>query len=173
MNASMQINRARRNGERRDRPAIVPGMSVMDAAYHTAQAYPGGVAALALRMGVSPNTLQHKLNINNATHHLTLAESEALQVLSGDSRITQAMAAAVGGVYLEQQVDTHASPMEQAMSMVHEFGEVLTTVTTAMADGVVTHNELLNCEREVAELMSALNTTLGVVRSMMPKEPQA
>jgi hypothetical protein len=146
-------------------------MSVMDAAYHTAQSYPGGVAALAMRMGVSQNTLQHKLNINNTTHRLTLDEAEAMQVLSGDCRITQALAAVVGGVYLDQQVEIHASPMGQAMSMVKEFGEVLATVNEAMADGVVTQNELLACEREVAELMAALNTTLGVVRSMMPRAP--
>lgn len=169
MHPSIGSNQTRRNGERRERLAIVPGMSVMDAAYHTAQAYPGGVAALAIRMGVSPNTLQHKVNINNTTHHLTLAEAEAMQVLSGDSRITQALSAVMGGVYMDQQVEYHASPMDQAMSMVKEFGDVLATVNAAMADGVVTPNELLACEREVAELMSALNTTLGVVRSMLPK----
>ena len=40
-------------------PDTQGGMSVEDAIYHTVHSYPGGVTALAARMGVSPNTLAH------------------------------------------------------------------------------------------------------------------
>ena len=172
MSASVSPIHCRRNGERRTSVAIAPGMCPLDAAYHTAQDYPGGVPALALRMGVSANTLQHKLNVNNTTHRLTLQEAEQLLHLTGDTRITQALAAVTGGVYLSQQALEQSTPMAQAMCLVKEFGDVLGSVNAAVADGVVTLNELRQCEREVAELMAALNATLGVVRSMLPAATQ-
>lgn len=163
----------RRNGERCANGYTEPGFNVLDAAYHTAQAYPGGVAALAARMGTSPNTLQHKVNPNNTTHRLTLDEVEMIATFTGDNRIAQALAAINGMVCVQRTAKPKTTPVGQAMDIVKEFGEVLGTVNTAVSDGVVTLTEMRECEREVAELMAALNTTLGMLRSMMPKAPAA
>lgn len=87
-------------GENAPKADIARGMDVLDAAFLIAQETPGGVAALAARMGVSANTLQHKLNPNNNTHHLTLKEAVALQVVSGLPYVLYAMAAALDHVCL-------------------------------------------------------------------------
>ena len=173
MNASMQINRARRNGERRDRIAIPLGMDPLDAAYHTAHDYPGGVPAVAQRMGVSANTLQHKVSLTNDTHHLTLRESVAMQEVTGDARILHAMAGALGYACVSLHNDGSLGTLEQVMHMAKEFGEVLGSVNNAVVDGVVTNNEMRDCERQAAELIAALNGVLSTVRSMMPRAPQA
>ena len=173
MYASMQINRARRNGERRDRIAIPLGMDPLDAAYHTAHDYPGGVPAVAQRMGVSANTLQHKVSLTNDTHHLTLRESVAMQEVTGDARILHAMAGALGYACVSLHNDGSLGTLEQVMHMAKEFGEVLGSVNNAVVDGVVTNNEMRDCERQAAELMAALNSVLATVRSMMPRAPQA
>ncbi len=152
-------------------PIAAIGLDVMDAAYHTAHSYPGGVPALAQRMGMSPNTLAHKVSLNNDTHHLTLREAVAMQEVSQDKRIVQAICGALGGVFVDLQADRKHTTMEQVMHMVKDFGEVLAGVNDAVADGEVTSNEMHACERQAAELIAAINATLATVRGMMPKAP--
>ncbi len=171
MTSSVTKPRCAFNGNNSDGSAI--GLDVMDAAYHTAQSFPGGVPALAQRMGMSQNTLAHKISLNNDTHHLTLREAVAMQELSGDKRITRAMCGALGGVFQEQQAAPKQTVMETVMGMAKDFGEVLVSVNNAIADGKVTLNEMHDCERQAANLMATINATLATVRGMMPKAPQA
>lgn len=171
MPSSVTKQRSAFNGNNADGSAI--GLDVMDAAYHTAQSFPGGVPALAQRLGMSHNTLAHKVSLNNDSHHLTLREAVAMQEVSQDKRITRAMCGALGGVFQEQQVALKQTVMETVMDMAKEFGEVLVSINNAIADGVVTLNEMHECERQAAELMAALNHTLSTVRGMMPRAPQA
>ena len=173
MNPIVGINPMRRNGERRAPIAIAAGMDVLDAAYHTAHSHPGGVPAVALRMGTSANTLQHKVSLTNGTHHLTLREAVAMQEVTGDARILHAMAGSLGYTCVSLHTDGAASTLETVMYMAQEFGEVLCSVNSAVADGRVTPNEMLDCERQAAELIAALNSVLGTVRNMMPKAPTA
>lgn len=173
MNPILGSNPMRRNGERRSRIAIPLGMDVLDAAYHTAHDHPGGVPAVAQRMGTSANTLQHKVSLTNGTHHLSLREAVAMQEVTGDARILLAMAGALGYACVSLHTDGAASTLETVMHMAQEFGEVLGCVNGAVSDGRVTLNEMLDCERQAAELIAAINGVLGVVRSMMPKAPGA
>lgn len=158
------------NGNLQPQPATV-GLDVRDAAYHTAHSFPGGVPALAQRMGMSQNTLAHKVSLHNETHHLTLREAVTMQEVSQDKRIAQAMCAALGGVFVDLSCDGKSTTMEQVMHMAKEFGDVLGSINGAVADGEVTPNEMQECERQAAELMAALNAVLAQVRSMMPKAP--
>ena len=156
-----------------DQAAATYGLDVRDAAYHTAHSFPGGVPALAQRMGMSQNTLAHKVSLHNETHHLTLREAVTMQEVSQDKRIAQAMCAALGGVFIDLAADGKHTTMEQVMHMAKEFGDVLGSINGAVADGEVTPNEMQDCERQAAELMAALNAVLTQVRSMMPKAPAA
>ena len=169
MTSSVTKHRCAFNGNSTDGTAI--GLDVMDAAYHTAQSFPGGVPALAQRLGMSQNTLAHKISLNNDTHHLSLREAVAMQEVTQDRRITHAMCFAQGGVFVDLQADVKHSTMEQVMHMVKDFGVVLAGINDAVVDGVVTRNEMHNCERQAAELIAALNATLATVRGMMPKAP--
>jgi hypothetical protein len=170
MRSSLARNVTPINGKLANATAT-PGLDVADAAYHTAHSFPGGVPALAQRMAMSQNTLAHKVSINNETHHLTLREAVAMQELSGDVRILHAMAGALGYTCVSLNVDGTHSTLEQVMHMAKEFGEVLGSVNSAVADGTVTPNEMQDCERQAAELTAALNGVLATVRSMMPKGP--
>lgn len=151
--------------------AAMVGLDVMDAAYHTAHSFPGGVPALAQRMGMSANTLAHKVSLHKDTHHLSLREAVTMQEVSQDKRIAQAMCAALGGVFLDLGTDNKHTTMEQVMYLAKEFGDVLVSINDAVADGNVNLNEMHQCERQAAELMAALNATLTAVRSMMPAAP--
>jgi len=144
------------------------GMDVMDAACHTAHYYPGGTAALALRMGVNPNTLAHKVDPLKQTHLLGLKEALMMQKFSGDKRITHAMCAALGGVFIEIDSNESGSSLAEVSKMISEFGESINEMQKAAADGVVTPNEMARCEKEVADLFAAANNALRSLRSMMP-----
>lgn len=72
-------------------------MNTKDAAYMTGHEYPGGVPALAVRMGIDARELSRKLN-PGAAHGISLDEAEVLMALSGDHRILHAMAAELGYV---------------------------------------------------------------------------
>ena len=152
-------------------PRAAIGLDVLDAAYHTAHSYPGGVPALALRMAMSENTLAHKVSLNNTTHHLSLREAVAMQELTGDVRILHGMAGALGYACISLRSEAASTTLEQVMHMAKEFGEVLGSVNQAVADGRVTPNEMYDCERQAAELTAALNGVLASVRAMMPKAP--
>ena len=170
MTSSFAKQAAAFNGIHAETGATV-GLDVLDAAYHTAHSFPGGVPALAQRMGMSNNTLQHKVSLHKDTHHLTLREAVAMQEVTQDKRIAQAMCCALGGVFIDLQADRKHSTLEQVMGMAKEFGDVLASVNDAVADGRVTDTEMHHCERQAAELIAALNATLATVRGLMPRAP--
>src|SRR5690242_18137866 len=89
-------------------------MSTNDAAYRLAHRYPGGIAALAARMGANANTLQHKFNPNAGTHRLTLDEAEQATVFSQDPEIAQALAAVCGHVCIPVAVPESLAGKELA-----------------------------------------------------------
>lgn len=102
-------------------------MDVLDAALLIAQEVPGGVPALAQRMGVSANTLQHKLNPNNTTHHLTLKEAMALQVVSGRPYVLHAMAAGLDYIcHRSRPDDAQGDALEAFMRVQQAMGACLT-----------------------------------------------
>lgn len=165
-----QFNRG--NGNVSLQPTTL-GLDVADAAYHTAHSYPGGVPALAQRMGMSQNTMAHKVGLNNTTHHLTLREAVAMQEVTGDVRILHAMASALGYSCISLRADAAGSTLTEVMHMAKEFGDVLQSINRAVDDGAVNQNEMMDCEQQAAELMAAINSVLATVRGLMPKAPQA
>lgn len=145
-------------------------MNVLDAAYHTAHSYPGGVATLAVRMGIRPSTLNHKVSLTNNTHRLALDEAVTMQAMSGNYAVLHAMAAALGHVAL--QVDHEVSdvaPMSEVATMVRGFSELLSGVTASMADGTVTTNEMRECQRQAVAAIGAIYAVLSSLRSMLPE----
>ena len=145
------------------------GMDVLDAACNTAHEYPGGTLALATRMGVNPNTLAHKVDPLKTTHLLGLKEALMMQKFSGDKRITHAMCAALGGVFIEMEAGDCGTSLGEVSKMITEFGHTIVEMQSAASDGVVTENEMARCEKEVAELFAAANGALKSLRSMIPR----
>lgn len=177
MNATIYRHPNLSNGDE-SAPVATLNWDVLDAAYHTANAYPGGVPALAQRMPpvltsrgerrpMAANTLQHKINPNCLTHHVSLEESVSVQELTGDFRILHAMAGRLGHVAISMRGST-ATTLESIKNMVKEFGDVLTTGAAADSDDVVTPNEFRECEREAAELIASINGYVAALRARVP-----
>ena len=67
--------------------AMPAGLDINDAVYHTAHDYPGGVPALAQRMGMSQHSLAHKVGLNNAAH---LSPTEMVKLQDSAAAIIRA-----------------------------------------------------------------------------------
>ena len=169
MNQIVNSQGARGNGDVSAEIATAAPMDVLDAAYHTAHRYPGGVATLALRMGMKASTLNHKVSVTNHTHHLTVQEAVLMQAMSGDCSVLHSMAASLGHVALKLDPTAEAQPMAEVARMVREFSELLTRVTGSLEDGTVTLNEVRGCQKEAMDAIAAIHSVMGAVRAMLPE----
>ncbi|WP_064746787.1 phage regulatory CII family protein [Lysobacter antibioticus] len=121
-------------------------MNVSDAAHQTVKSYPGGAEALAPRMGMSGALLRGKVNPNSDRNHLTLQEADELMGLTGDYRILHALNAAHGFVATPAEAEEGADLLTSSLAAQGGFGELALTLQQALADGVITSNELKQFE---------------------------
>lgn len=170
MRSTISIPRGSAYGADEDVPNI-EGMSVSDAIYHTAHRFPGGIQALALRMGVSANTLTHKVNPNNTTHHTTVEESLTMQEFSGTPWILQAEAARLGCVVIKSVPASSHDPHALYWQMAAQVADLQHAVADAFERGV-TGNSLRRCEGQASEAISAINNLLAALRAELPAPPK-
>lgn len=146
--------------------------NVLDAAFHTAHDFPGGVPALAQRMGdVSPNVLNKKITPKIETHHLRLDESVKMQSISGDFRILQAMAFSLNHVAIALPDIPELGDMgllDGYMNIMRKFGELSARFQAAYADGDIDQDEFDAIAHEVnavqGELLAWQASIKNVVR---------
>lgn len=149
------------------------GMSVDDAIYHTVHGVPGGVAALAARMGMSHDTLTHKANPNNSTHFLRPHELQAVMQFSGNASALHAMAAHLGYACTPTTPDqSGGDPVEAFMRLQLAHSDLVRAVAEPMAHGGdVTRNEMRRAEAMAGELQGAIGHTLAALRARMRAAP--
>lgn len=171
MTASVSVGLSEKNGEYEAEGNIPSDTDVIDAAYLIAHHHQGGVRDLAARMGVSANVLQHKLNPNNSTHHLTLREAIALHVLANNPAILHAMAAQLGYTCTPAIPDQSAGdPVEAFMSMQREVGEFTASAADALHGGAQpSRNALRRVKHQANELMAAVGHLVATVAARTPK----
>lgn len=170
MRASVSIRGAEENADIDGRSNTQRGMDVLDAAYHTAHSYPGGVAALAVRMGRSANVMMSKLNTNVDSHHLTLREAQTIMDVTDDDAILQAMADHRGYDLVRTipaNTDQAESLFWQAAAAMAEFHEA---VADAMQNGV-TRNSLRRASNQGSDAMAHMHNLLGALRARLPAQP--
>lgn len=152
------------------------GMSVEDAIYHTVHGYPGGVVALAARMGVSSNTLTHKANPNNTTHYLHPRELVAMQYLSGNTEVLHAMAAQLGYTCTTAMPDqSGGDPVEDFMRLQVAFSDLVRAVADPLSGqrDAVTSNEMRRADAMAGDLHTAIGHMLASLRGRMRPAPKA
>lgn len=146
--------------DRSSRRAAVLCMSPLDAARHTAEDYPGGVQAMALRLGKSYETFRKELAPpEGSTAKLGLLDALRMMTRSGDFRIADALEAELGRFALPLPAAADAVPDEAlAAHLVHiakEFGEVLQETAVRAADGDISDNDVAAVEEQWGQLMAA------------------
>jgi hypothetical protein len=125
-------------------------MNVIDAADATVHDYPGGSESLAPRVGMSAAVLRNKVNPNNPRNVLGLEEAQRLMRITDDHRILQAQAGDLG--YALVRVDDAVSDaagtvLDMVLRVDVAGGEFSRVVSAAVADGVITPNEMAAIER--------------------------
>lgn len=132
------------------------------AIYATAHKTKDTCKKLATQMGMSHQVLLNKVNFNNETHHLTLRESIALQLHTGDKQILHASASELGSIVQEEQGPPGISLTEATLNIGVEFGELMSSIRESIADGRVTEQERALVRKEMLDVIRAAND-LGIV----------
>lgn len=119
-------------------------MNITDAAYAVAHDYPGGTESLAPRLGMSGAVLRNKVNQNNTTHHLTLAEAVRMSDITGDLRVLQAWAREAGMALMEIPQPENCADgevLEMLSASMQTFGSIGQEITATFEDGRVESRE--------------------------------
>ncbi|HBZ8061203.1 TPA: phage regulatory CII family protein [Klebsiella pneumoniae] len=141
-------------------------MNITDAAHKTVKDYPGGSEALAVRIGMSAAVLRNKVNPNNNTHHLTLAEASEIMGVTGDDRILHAMAAEHGYTLQKMQADGMASVMGAMLENAAKQGAFAQALQEALSDGLISENEMKVISRAGTAQVEAMINLLARLRAV-------
>ena len=155
-------------------PVRVPGQSVAEVAYNTVYSYPAGIQALAKRMGMSANTLAHKVNLKNTHHHLSLREAIDLQRATGNFALLKAVADELGFTASPATpAQAEGNAVETIMRMHCEYADFTRAVSDAIGDGNrnVTGNEMRRADYHGQETVAAVGHTLAMMRARLRKAP--
>lgn len=143
-------------------------MNIVDSAHATVHNYPGGSESLAPRMGMSAAVLRNKVNPNNATHHLSVVEADLLIGLTGDHRMLHDLAHAHGYVLqaMPAEVQDDETVMELVLDLHAANGEFARELHDALADEVITGNEMTELAKDCHGSMHAAVMLLRKLRAM-------
>lgn len=176
MKLNVSIPAAFTNGKDEPVPNKVRGQDVAIAAYNTVHTHEAGVKALAARMAISPNTLAHKVNPQNGTHHLTLREAVEMQYQSGNFAILHAMADELGHTCtLATPAQHEGNPVDTLMHLQMEFADFVRSLADAVrgGEGAVTGNQMRRAEHHAQETVAAVGHALALLRARMRAVPAA
>lgn len=158
-------------------------MNVIDAAHHTVHGYPGGAAALAIRMvrkgpdgevvfdgegnpkGMSAAVLSSKVNPNTQTHHLTLVEASEVMGLTSNYLILHSLAAEHGFTLQRMAPIDGGSVVDAVLNAAASRGEFDQLLRDAYADRIITENEMRQLSAVGAAQMEAMVHLLARLRA--------
>lgn len=136
-------------------------MELNDAVRRMVRNYPGGMKALADRLGKSDSTLDKEIR-GASGFKLGLQDVHDIAVMCTDVGTPNAlellslMAHAQGQTLLPLPVaDDKPLTLERLGKLMHECGDLVATVTAAKADGKVCDNELRACFGKWAQVVGA------------------
>ena len=129
-------------------------MNITDAARKTVKEYPGGAEALGVRIGMSGAVLRNKVNPNNSTHHLSLAEASEIMGVTGDDRMLHALAAEHGYVLRRVEGATSGSVIGAVLAVSKRQGDLAQAVAASLEDGKITPNESSEIGRLCASIQA-------------------
>ncbi|MGJ7557450.1 phage regulatory CII family protein [Variovorax sp. RB3P1] len=176
MRTNISIDEAHGYGADEPVPNKARGHDAAVAAYDTAHGYEGGIAALAKRMGVNSNTLTHKVNPENTTHHLTLRDAIEMQWQSRNFSILHAMADELGHTCsLATPVYAEGDPLDTMVRLQMACADFMQALGEALLrrEGGVSRNQMRKAEYAAAEVNAHVGHALGALRGLMRAEPKA
>jgi len=114
-------------------------MNITTAADLTVHEFKGGSESLGPLVGITPAVLRNKVNPNNTTHHLTLAEAVRICRMTADFRILTAWAHEAGFLLVKApshcQAESDMSVLEQLVGFMVASGVYGQEIHKALAAG--------------------------------------
>jgi len=137
-------------------------MDVLDSVRRAVRHYPGGVEAVAARLGKSPSTLEKELR---AAPQYKLGAVDAAEIaamcveLGSDHGVDYPtrVAEAVGGMLVllpRGNADGDAVTGQALAQLMREFADLVTAATSADADGQISKNEIDDVRAKWAALVA-------------------
>lgn len=119
-------------------------MNYKDAFHRTVHSAPGGVDALAVRMGYSTGLLRNKANPNSTTNVLSADDLFNGCAFTGDYAAMHAFCAGLGFVCtkIDEQPASDMAVLESVTGLWKELGNFGTEVHAALADGRIEKHEV-------------------------------
>nr|WP_314540079.1 phage regulatory CII family protein [uncultured Massilia sp.] len=126
-------------------------MNYKDAFHKTVHGTPGGVEALAVRMGYTAGLLRNKANPNSTTNVLTMDDASRVMEITGDYAVLHALAEQHGFVLtkLEDQPASDMGVLENVTSIWQRLGDVANEVHKTLEDGRVEQHEVAKVRASV------------------------
>ena len=149
-------------------------MNQHDALYKVARAYPGGLEALAARMGMSVNVLRNKLAPGIESHYPSFEELSVIIEHCHTAGVKEShlpLHALLGRHGLAAFVVPEPSAVsdddlsQTVCRVMSRVGDVAEAVSTALLDGVITDSEADLIEREFQEALTVLGEWRARIRA--------
>lgn len=145
-------------------------MNTLDVIHEVAHDYPGGVEAIAARMGKNPGTMRKKLLPNEDTHDLTVKELLKIIDYCNTDRIAQAFADERGLMCIKKPDFESLSDKEILdlfLDLQAKQGEWAREISKSMENGDIDWNELVAIRKEYDEFITAAAEVMNRLQSFM------
>jgi len=140
-------------------------MDQLDIAVHqTAHDAPGGLPALARRIGVREQVLRNKVCPTTESFHLNPREALAMMDATDDDRILAVLAEMRGYMLERKQLPDAESIVAAVLSADAEHGDVSREIQAALADGKITETERAAIAKQIHDAHQALDRLNSTVQ---------
>jgi hypothetical protein len=138
------------------------------AAFQTVNQWRGGAQALGPIVGINGSVLAHKVSLTDDANQLTVPQARTIMQATTDYRMLIGLAQDLNHTCVQQADAKPSVSLDLAIAQAtKEFGEYLSAVSTAVADHVVTPNELRRIDRELGEHQAAVNRLRAVCAALL------
>lgn len=148
-------------------------MNQHDALYKASRAYPGGIDALAQKLGMSANVLRNKLAPGIASHYPSFEEVSMIISLCQEAGVKEALLPlhamlsrhGMAAFAVPEPTQISTDDLSQTVCKVmSQVGNVAEAVSDALLDNVITEHEADLIEREFQGALTALGEWRARIR---------
>ncbi len=139
------------------------------ALYETAHDFPGGVPALATRLGRATGTIHNKADPGCETHQFAVREALAMMLASRDYRVLRTLARATGHAVIPHGDFSDTSDVEllQLYARLHqEIGETSGAIRQALEGREIGRERVATIRREIHEDIEAALELLSRIEAI-------
>ena len=147
-------------------------MNALDAVHHAATHAPGGIAALAPRLGKSVHTLRHEL-AGAPGHKLGLMDAVLIASMLGSHRLADAVCCEAGGMFVPLAFDAAGEPIQDIADAMRELSELCGALGASYSDGKISANELSNIESQSADVIAVVHRIVAAAKAAHAKSMPA